>query len=132
MLTNKHNNMETTLKQTVHLTAKEFREKVFNYEEQKEWKYEGTLPAIVDFYADWCNPCKMVAPVLEEIAGEYAGKIVVYKINTEEEQDLAALFGIRSIPTLLFIPVKGEPQAVMGALPKQTFTKVINDILLKN
>ncbi len=124
--------METTLKQTVHLTAADFKEKVFNYEVNKEWKYEGTLPAIVDFYADWCQPCKMVAPILEDLASEYAGKIMIYKVNTEEEQELASVFGIQSIPTLLFIPKEGKPQAAMGALPKQTFEKAIKDVLLKN
>jgi thioredoxin 1 len=124
--------METTINQVVHLTAQDFREKVFNYEAGKEWKYEGNLPAIVDFYADWCQPCKMVAPVLEDLANEYAGKIMVYKVNTENEQELASVFGIQSIPTLLFIPKEGQPQAAMGALPKQTFIKVINDVLLKN
>jgi len=124
--------METTLKQTVHLTTADFKEKVFNYETNKEWKYEGTLPAIVDFYADWCQPCKMVAPVLEDLAREYAGQIMVYKVNTEEEQELASVFGIQSIPTLLFIPKEGQPQAAMGALPKQTFEKAIKDVLLKN
>jgi thioredoxin 1 len=124
--------METTINQVVHLTAQDFREKVFNYENGKEWKYEGTLPAIVDFYADWCQPCKMVAPVLEDLASEYAGQILVYKVNTENEQELASVFGIQSIPTLLFIPKEGQPQAAMGALPKQTFIKVINDVLLKN
>ncbi len=124
--------METAIKQTVHLTTTDFKEKVFNYETSKEWKYEGTLPAIIDFYADWCQPCKMVAPVLEDLARDYAGKIVVYKVNTEEEQELASVFGIQSIPTLLFIPKEGQPQAAMGALPKQTFEKVIKDVLLKN
>ena len=124
--------METAIKQTVHLTSGDFKEKVFNYEANKEWKYEGTLPAIIDFYADWCQPCKMVAPVLEELAREYAGQIMVYKVNTEEEQELASVFGIQSIPTLLFIPREGQPQAAMGALPKQTFEKAIKDILLKN
>lgn len=124
--------METKINQVVHLTAQDFREKVFNYEKGKEWKYEGSLPAIVDFYADWCQPCKMVAPVLEDLASEYAGKIMVYKVNTENEQELASVFGIQSIPTLLFIPKEGQPQAAMGALPKQTFIKVINDVLLKN
>jgi thioredoxin 1 len=124
--------METTLKQPVHLTAEDFKEKVFNYETNKEWKYEGTLPAIIDFYADWCQPCKMVAPVLEDLAREYAGQIMIYKVNTEEEQELASVFGIQSIPTLLFIPKEGQPQAAMGALPKQTFEKAIKDVLLKN
>jgi len=124
--------METTLKQTVHLTTADFKEKVFNYETNKEWKYEGNLPAIIDFYADWCQPCKMVAPVLEDLAREYAGQIMIYKVNTEEEQELASVFGIQSIPTILFIPKEGQPQAAMGALPKQTFEKAIKDVLLKN
>jgi thioredoxin len=124
--------METINKNVVHLTTQDFKEKVFNYETNKEWKYEGTLPAIIDFYADWCGPCKMVAPVLEELADEYKGKIMVYKVDTENEQELASVFGIQSIPTLLFIPREGQPQAAMGALPKNTFVKVINDVLLKN
>jgi thioredoxin 1 len=124
--------METAIEQVVHLTTQDFKEKVFNYETEKEWKYEGTLPAIIDFYADWCAPCRMVAPILEDLAREYAGKIVVYKVNTEEEQELAAVFGIQSIPTLLFIPREGQPQAAMGALPKQTFEKVIKDVLQVN
>ena len=124
--------METIINQVVHLTAQDFKEKVFNYETGKEWKYEGNLPAIVDFYADWCSPCKMVAPILEDLAYEYSGKIMVYKVNTENERELASVFGIQSIPTLLFIPKKGQPQAAMGALPRQTFDKVIQDVLLKN
>ena len=124
--------METIIDQVVHLTAQDFKEKVFNYETGKEWKYEGNLPAIIDFYADWCSPCKMVAPILEELALEYSGKIIVYKVNTENEQELASVFGIQSIPTLLFIPKEGQPQAAMGALPRQTFEKVIQDVLLKN
>ena len=124
--------METMINTVEHLSAHDFKEKVFNYETGKEWKYEGNLPAIVDFYADWCQPCKMVAPLLEELAIEYAGKIVVYKVNTENEQELASVFGIQSIPTLLFIPKEGQPQAAMGALPRQTFEKVIQDVLLKN
>ena len=124
--------MEKIINQVVHLTAQDFKEKVFNYETGKEWKYEGSLPAIVDFYADWCSPCKMVAPILEDLALEYSGKIMVYKVNTENEQELASVFGIQSIPTLLFIPKEGQPQAAMGALPRQKFEKVIQDVLLKN
>lgn len=124
--------METMINQVVHLTTQEFKDKVFNYEANREWKYEGTLPAIIDFYAGWCMPCKMVAPILEELANEYSGKIVVYKVDTEAEQELASVFGIQSIPTLLFIPKNGQPQIAKGALPKNTFEKVINDILLKN
>ncbi len=113
--------METKLKQTVHLTTADFKEKVFNYEVNKEWKYEGTLPAIVDFYADWCQPCKMVAPILEDLASEYAGKIMIYKVNTEEEQELASVFGIQSIPTLLFIPKEGTAADSNGSFAKANF-----------
>ena len=124
--------METILNEVIHLTAQDFRDKVFNYETSADWKYEGSLPAIVDFYADWCQPCKMVAPVLEDLAREYSGKILVYKVDTEREQELASLFGIQSIPTILFIPKEGQPHAAMGALPRQTFDKVIKDVLLKD
>lgn len=112
------------------LTNETFKQKVFNYEINKEWKYEGELPAIIDFYADWCGPCKMVAPVLEELANEYKGKLNIYKIDTEKEMELSAAFGIRSIPSLLFIPKNGQPQMAMGALPKEAFVQIINDVLL--
>jgi thioredoxin len=115
-----------------HLTKQTFLEKVFNYEQNKEWKYEGTLPAIIDFYADWCGPCKIVAPILEELAEEYDGKLNIYKIDTEQEQELAAAFGIRSIPSLLFIPKDGTPQMAAGALPKEAFKEAIRDVLEVN
>jgi thioredoxin 1 len=128
----KYSKMETAIDHVIHLTTQDFKEKVFNYDKNKEWKYEGELPAIVDFYADWCGPCKTVAPILEELARDYAGKIIVYKVDTENERELAGAFGISSIPTLLFVPKNGQPQAAMGALPRQTFDKAINDVLLKN
>jgi thioredoxin 1 len=112
-----------------HLTKETFLKKVFNYELNKEWKFEGEKPCIIDFYADWCGPCKMVAPVLEELAGDFDGKIDVYKVNTEEEQELASAFGIRSIPSFLFVPADGQPQMAMGALPKDTFVKAFKDVL---
>ena len=112
-----------------HLTKETFLNKIFNYEKNKEWKFEGEKPCIIDFYADWCGPCKMVAPVLEELAKEYDGKIDVFKINTEEEQELSSAFGIRSIPSILFVPAEEKPQMSMGALPKETFVKAIKDIL---
>jgi len=115
-----------------HLSKKTFLEKVFNYEVNKDWKFEGDLPCIIDFYADWCQPCKMVAPILEELSVEYAGKINIYKVNTEVEQELAAAFGIRSIPSMLFCPADGQPQMAVGALPKETLIQAINDVLLKN
>ena len=122
-LFNKEKNM------TEHLTKETFIEKVFNYENNKEWKFEGDLPCIIDFYADWCNPCKMVAPILEELAKEYEGKLDIYKVDTEKEMELASVFGIRSIPSLLFVPKEGQPQMAMGALPKDTFIKAFKDVL---
>lgn len=114
-----------------HLTKDTFISKVFDFEKNKDWKYQGELPCLIDFYADWCGPCKMVAPILEELADEYKGRINIYKVDTEDEQELAAIFGIRSIPSLLFCPADGAPQMAMGALPKDTFKKAIDDILLK-
>lgn len=115
---------------TEHLTKTTFTEKVFNFENNQDWKFEGSLPCIIDFYADWCGPCKMVAPILEELSTEYAGKINIYKIDTEAEQELAGVFGIRSIPSMLFCPVDGQPQMAVGALPKDSLIKAIDDVLL--
>lgn len=111
------------------LTKDTFLQKVFDFENRKDWKYQGELPAIIDFYADWCGPCKMVAPILESLSKEYEGKIQIFKINTDEEQELAAAFGIQSIPSLLFIPMEGQPRMAMGALPKSTFHSAIKSIL---
>lgn len=112
-----------------HLTKETFIEKVFNYEENKDWKFEGDKPCLIDFYADWCAPCKMVAPILEDLSKEYNGKLDIYKVDTEAEQELAGIFGVRSIPSLLFVPSDGQPQMAMGALPKETFEKAIKDVL---
>lgn len=115
-----------------HLTKAEFLTKVVNYEANPgEWKFLGDKPAIIDFYASWCGPCKAVAPILEELATEYEGRIDIYKVDTEKEQELAAVFGIRSIPSILFIPMEGQPQMAQGAMPKSSFVDAINDILLK-
>ena len=111
------------------LNEQTFKEKVFNYEANKDWKFEGELPCLIDFYADWCQPCKMVAPILDELQDEYQGKINVYKIDTEAEKQLAGMFGIQSIPSLLFVPKEGQPQMAVGALPKETFKKAITDVL---
>lgn len=112
------------------LTKETFKSKVFDFENNKDWKFEGNVPAIIDFYADWCNPCKMVAPILEELQAEYGEeKLKIYKIDTEDQRELAAMFGIQSIPSLLFVPVEGQPQMAMGALPKDTFVQAINDVL---
>jgi len=112
-----------------HLTAETFKQKVFNYETNKEWKFEGAKPALIDFYADWCGPCKMVAPILEELAGEFEGKIDIYKVDTEAQQELASIFGIQSIPSLLFIPLNDQPQMAMGALPKDSFKQAFKEVL---
>jgi len=114
-----------------HLTKETFKQKVFDYEKETEWKFRGELPSLIDFYADWCAPCRMVAPILEELQEEYKGKINIFKINTEEEQELSSVFGISSIPSLLFIPMEGQPQMAMGALPKDSFRKAINEVLLQ-
>jgi thioredoxin len=116
---------------TIHLTKAEFLQKVANYETSpNEWKYLGDKPCLIDFYADWCGPCKAVAPILEELAREYGDKIVIYKIDTDKEQELAAAFGIRSIPSLLFVPKTGKPQMAQGAMPKDQLKKAIDEILL--
>lgn len=115
-----------------HLTTETFKEKIFNYEINKEWKFEGTTPAIIDFYADWCGPCKVVAPILEELKDEYGDKLDIFKVNTEEQRELSSIFGIQSIPSLLFIPKDGQPQMAMGALPKETFKQAISEVLSVN
>jgi thioredoxin 1 len=112
-----------------HLTNETFKEKIFNYEVNKDWKFLGTTPAIIDFYADWCGPCKVVAPILEELKEEYGDKLDIFKVNTEEQRELSSIFGIQSIPSLLFIPKEGQPQMAMGALPKETFKQAISEVL---
>ena len=114
---------------TEHLTKDQFLTKVFNFEKNKDWKFEGEIPCIIDFYADWCGPCKMVAPILEELSDEYKGKVNIYKVNTEQEQELAGAFGIRSIPSMLFVPQEGQPQMAAGALPKESLEKAMEDVL---
>jgi len=117
---------------TIQLTETDFLTKVANYKENpSEWKYLGDKPCLIDFYADWCAPCKMVAPILEELAAEYEGKIYIYKVDTEKELALSSAFRIRSIPTLLFIPQNGTPQIAQGAMPKQELKKAIDEVLLR-
>ncbi len=114
----------------IELTSADFKEKVFDYTAETSWNYKGALPAIVDFWAPWCGPCRMVAPVFEELSKEYAGKVNFYKINTDDEQELSSVFGIRSIPSLLFIPANEQPQMMVGALPKESLRKAIDEVLL--
>jgi len=114
---------------TQQLTKDKFISDIFDYVNNKEWSYKGEVPAIIDFYADWCQPCKAVAPVLEELSTEYEGKVNIYKVNTEQEQELAGAFGIQSIPSLLFIPVDDKPQMAVGALPKESIVQAMNEVL---
>ena len=114
-----------------HLTAETFKQKVFNYESNAEWNYLGNIPCIIDFYADWCSPCKMIAPILEELSKEYEGRIHIYKVDTEAEQELSSVFGIKSIPSILFVPMNEQPQMAMGAMPKDALEEAIIDVLLK-
>jgi thioredoxin len=127
-----NNSKETKKMGTIHLTKAEFLAKVANYEANPtEWKYLGDKPCIIDFYANWCGPCKTIAPILEELAKEYDGQIYIYKVNTEEEMELASAFGIRSIPSLLFCPIGENPQMAQGAMPKDAFKQAIEEVLLK-
>ena len=127
------NNMTTTTKKTINLTRAEFLTKVANFEETPDkWVYLGDKPAIIDFYADWSGPRKMIATILEELAAEYEGQIYIYKVDTEAEQQLAGEFGIRSIPSILFVPMGEDPQMAQGALPKDAFKQAIEEVLLKN
>lgn len=114
----------------VPMTGEQFKKMIFDYEANKEWKYLGNQPCIIDFYADWCAPCRVMAPRLEEVAKEYAGRVTVYKVNTDQEQQLAAHLGIQSLPTLLFIPKSGQPRGAVGAIPKQALVKAIDEVLI--
>lgn len=128
---NNENKKESNVKgDVIQLTDASFKNYVFNYTASKNWQYLGNKPCIIDFYADWCGPCRILSPRLEEIAKEYSGKIVVYKVNTDQEQMLSTQLGINSLPTLLFCPVNGMPQSSLGVVPKETIVKAINEVLL--
>jgi len=114
---------------TINLTTEDFKNKVFDYTSNEEWNYSGDKPCIIDFYANWCGPCKTLSPILDSLSDEYEN-VIFYKVNTEDEQELSQVFGIRSIPTMLFVPMSDKPQMTQGALPKSDIVKVINDILL--
>ena len=115
-----------------HLNLETFKAKVFDFEANTEWKFIGDKPCIIDFYADWCGPCKMVAPIMKELAVEYQGKVDIYKVDTEKQRELAGMFGIKSIPSILFVPKDGQPQMISGALPKESFVQMIEEILKVN
>lgn len=116
----------------IQLTKAMFLEKVYDFEKNpKQWTFKGDKPCIIDFYADWCRPCKMVAPIMTEFSEKYKGQVIIYKVNTDQERELAQFFSIRSIPTVFFCPKNGDPQMTQGALPKESFEKIITDVLLK-
>lgn len=117
---------------TIKLTTEGFKEKFFDYTQSQEWKYESDKPALIDFYADWCGPCKAIAPVLESLSEKYEGRLDIYKVDTEVEQELSSVFGIKSIPSLLFVPKNsGQPSMQAGALPEHVLEEAIQNELLK-
>lgn len=121
----------TTNKEVISMDHNMFIENVFDYLKEKEWKFKGNKPIIIDFYADWCGPCRKIAPIMKELAEEYAEKVVIYKVDTDKETQLAGAMGIRSLPTVLFIPLEGKPQVIMGAADKATFQRAVKEVLLK-
>ncbi|MEE4255640.1 MAG: thioredoxin domain-containing protein [Bacteroidales bacterium] len=131
-MSSEKNNSEIVEGKTINMDKAMFLERVMDFEKNKEtWIYLGDKPAIIDFYADWCKPCKLIAPIMEELAAEYKGQLYIYKVDTQVERELASVFGIRSIPAVLFIPMEGKPQMSTGALPKETFKDAIDNFLLK-
>jgi thioredoxin 1 len=124
------NNAITTGPDVQQLTTVKFKKLVYNYDENKDWKYLGSMPAIVDFYADWCPPCRALSPLVEGIAREYQGKLVVYRVNTDQEKELVQSLGITNLPTLLYIPVNGKPQVTLGMIPREKIINTINNVLL--
>ena len=128
---NQQSKNEVSSGEVIPMNKDMFIKDVFDYQTSQEWKYKGDKPAIIDLYADWCGPCKMTAPIMKELAKEYAGKIVIYKVNVDKEKELAALFNATSIPLFVFIPKNGEPQFFRGAADKATYKKAIDEFLLK-
>ena len=115
----------------VQMNKQMFLDKVFDYTTgATEWKYQGDKPCVIDFYATWCGPCRMVAPILKDLAKEYGDSIVIYKVDTDKEKELSMAMGIQSLPTIVFIPQIGQPQVIVGAADKATFKRAINEVLL--
>jgi len=115
-----------------YLTAETFKEKVWDYEKNPEqWVYNGELPCIIDFYADWCKPCKKVAPIMDDLADYYDGKVLIYKVNTDDQRELATVFQVRSIPSVLFAPRDGKPAIQPGAMSKEEYIRIIDEFVLK-
>ena len=115
----------------VYLTTDQFRERVFDFRASKEWAYKGDKPCVIDFYTTWCGPCKRLAPIMDELSQTYCGEIVFYKVDTERERELAYVFGINSIPQVLYIPVEGKPALLKGLMPKENIVRIIDEFLLK-
>lgn len=124
------NSVESPKDGKVHtITSQDFKDNIFDYMAEEEWNYKGTLPCVVDFYADWCGPCKMIAPIMEELAEEYQGKVVFYKVDVDAEGEVASVFGIQSIPSILFVPAQGQPQMSVGAMEKEGYVNAITEVL---
>lgn len=125
-----NNNTASTEGTVVALTSDTFKQLVWDYQKSpKEWVFSGDQPVIIDFYADWCRPCKMVAPIMEQLAAEYKGKVRIYKVNTDQQRELAGLFNISSIPAVLFVPKAGKPQMSVGAMQKDAYENAIKTVL---
>lgn len=117
-----------TAQKIEHITAEEFQKKIFDYKNKTEWEFNGDTPVLIDFYATWCGPCKRVAPILQELQEEYGDKLTIYKVNVDKEKELTGVFGVRSMPTFLFIPKSGKPTMTKGAMPKETFKQAFHEI----
>ena len=114
-----------------YLTTSQFSERVFDYKNNKDWKFKGDKPCVIDFYTTWCGPCKRLAPIMEELSQTYCDRVVFYKVDTERERELAYLFGINSIPQVLYIPMEGKPMLLQGLYPKENIVQIIDEFLLK-
>jgi len=123
--------VETESAKVIVLTEAKFKELVWDYDASpQEWKYKGKLPAVIDFYADWCGPCKRVAPIMEKLAKEYDGQIIIYKVNTDQNRELSGVFGIKSIPSILFIPKNGQPAMQPGAMSEEKYKSIFDEFVL--